>query len=355
MYSDSPTGVGVFVREIADHLSEAAPDDIEFECFSYSQDIGNGMTVNPIRLPFGFELLKRYRSIHRVLWNLFVLPFKARRFDLIFSGSSHGTPFFRDQIITIHDLISLAFRDQHPVQRLYFQYIVPLIVRSCRTIVVGAKYTREEVVRVYGVNKENIAVVYYGGDHLSRNGRPRSADTALPPELIGVPYFLVVGSSYPSKNVESVITAFEQIEQDCRLVVIGATNPYVRGLKDRSGSDGKVIFLDFVSDDLLARLYENACANVYASFHEGFGFPPYEAAAHGTVSIVSNATVLPEIYGDSVWYIDPTSIEDIRDSMKAFLDGQVDLEKFRSRFPELLEKYTWTKAARKIVEVIEKT
>jgi glycosyltransferase involved in cell wall biosynthesis len=62
-----------------------------------------------------------------------------------------------------------------------------------------------------------------------------------------------------------------------------------------------------------------------------------EALYLGTPAIVSSASCLPEIYGDTVHYIDP-------DDAKVNLD---DLLKEPVESPEkLFEKYNWDKAAR---------
>jgi hypothetical protein len=50
----------------------------------------------------------KFLSAYRLFWNTFLLPFKAKG-NLVYSLSTHGSPFYRNQIITIHDLICFDF------------------------------------------------------------------------------------------------------------------------------------------------------------------------------------------------------------------------------------------------------
>jgi len=352
MFSDEPTGVGVHIREIINQL----PGDslnMEFECCSYSNALNTEMKVNQVRLPVGLDrLFGRFRALHRFLWNLFVLPVIARKYDVVYSGSSHGTPFFSNQIITVHDLICLKYPAQHKLQYYYFRYVVPLILRSCKKVIAVSEFTKREVIKTYGLN-DRVVVVHNGGDHLKTIETGRSPNDE-PGEVLddSLPYFLAVGCSYPHKNIEGLIEAFDLVKSDFRLIIVGASTPYGKYLKRKYSGNERVTFLDFVDNDKLSYLYTNAAANVYVSLYEGFGFPPYEAALNGTVSIVSNAASLPEIYGNSVYYVDPGSREEITRALDSFAQGEVDLAVYRKEFPRLLRQYKWSETAKEIVKTI---
>jgi glycosyltransferase involved in cell wall biosynthesis len=83
------------------------------------------------------------------------------------------------------------------------------------------------------------------------------------------------------------------------------------------------------------------------------GFPPYEAAIYNTVTIASNVTAIPEIYGDTVYYVDPLNIEQIAFALKQFSEGGIDKTIYQKRFPLLLQKFTWENTARAIHHLIE--
>jgi len=52
-------------------------------------------------------------------------------------------------------------------------------------------------------------------------------------------------------------------------------------------------------------IYSGADLFVYASFYEGFGFPPLEALACGTTVVCSYVASLPEVVGNSAILINP--------------------------------------------------
>ena len=85
-------------------------------------------------------------------------------------------------------------------------------------------------------------------------------------------------------------------------------------------------------------------AFILPSYYEGFGIPPLEALSCGAKIVISNAACLPEIYGDSAYYIDPNN-------------ANVNLTELimeeRKNPSELLQKYTYQNAAEKFYQVLK--
>ena len=76
-----------------------------------------------------------------------------------------------------------------------------------------------------------------------------------------------------------------------------------------------VTWLGDVGDDELAALYRGARCLVYASLYEGFGIPVAEALACGCPIVTSRGSAMEEIAGDEANYVDPASVESIRDGI----------------------------------------
>ena len=57
-------------------------------------------------------------------------------------------------------------------------------------------------------------------------------------------------------------------------------------------------------------------------------------------------------YGNSVYYVDPGSRQEISRALNSFAKGEVDLEVYRREFPRLLGKYKWSQTAKEIVKTI---
>ena len=106
-----------------------------------------------------------------------------------------------------------------------------------------------------------------------------------------------------------------------------------------------IITTGYITDSEMKSLMKHSKAFLYPSIYEGFGMPPMEAMSVGTKAIVGKASCLPEVYGDSVYYIDPWKF-DI--NLSDLLSNKV------SDTESLLRNYSWNKTANAILERIRK-
>jgi glycosyltransferase involved in cell wall biosynthesis len=359
MYTKEPTGVGVYTREVWNKLYEKLESaNVEYLCYAYTKEnLNKTKRLSQIKLPFVLQyLFSSFISFHRLIWNLIFLPFIARRYDLVYSFSSHGSPFIKNQIVTIHDLVCFSFPKQHRFQFLYFKYIMPFIISASRKVVVISEFTKSEVIKYYKIDPNKIEVILSGGDHL------KYTDTfLLSPEekkmeerIDGKKFFLTVGASYSHKNIERLIEATNQMPVKSSLVVIGAVNKYYYKLRKFVSEKNieNVIFLEYVSPNFLNALYKKCIANVYISFKEGFGFPPFEAAMNNKISVVSNSGALPEIYSDTVCYVNPYNIEDISKMLTLVASDNFKHCEYQKKIPALLNKYKWSNTVNEIAELV---
>ena len=104
-----------------------------------------------------------------------------------------------------------------------------------------------------------------------------------------------------------------------------------------------IIMCGYLSDAQVMALEMKAKAFIFPSYFEGFGLPPLEALSCGGKIIISNSSCLPEIYGNTAWYVDP-------DKPNVNLD---ELMKKPVEKPDsILERFTFMNTARKIHEAI---
>jgi glycosyltransferase involved in cell wall biosynthesis len=128
---------------------------------------------------------------------------------------------------------------------------------------------------------------------------------------------------------------FEQLERWAQ------SNPYI----------DDILFTGFIPDLELKWLYEHAEAYVLPSESEGFGLPGLEAMAHGCPLVSSNATCLPEIYGDAAQYFDPLNVPDMAAQVGKVL-GDLKLRKeLVKRGHKRLEKFSWETMAQQTISV----
>ncbi len=358
MYSGNPTGVGIYTKQIWNNFhQQLVEQNIEPTVFSYSADgLKDSSHITRVKLPLLLNiLLKKFISVHRLIWNVFYLPFKAKQFDLIYSFSTHGSPFVKNQIITIHDLICFTYPQQHKFQFLYFKYIVPSIIRACFKVVVISEFTRQEVIRHFKVAPEKIIVIYNGGDHLANTNLASLSEKDIQAkQVINKPFFLTVGASYPHKNIPRLLTAMQKLQRDVLLIIVGFENKYYRKLKLLAAQNNahNIIFLNYVSPALLNDLYKNCVANVYISLYEGFGFPPFEAALNGKASILSNAGSLPEIYSGTAVFVNPLDVSQIANALDMVCSADFNKEFYLNKFSYLKTRFTWQSTANEVMRLL---
>lgn len=115
-----------------------------------------------------------------------------------------------------------------------------------------------------------------------------------------------------------------------------------------------VYFTDFVSEGRLKWLYENCSAYVFPSLSEGFGLPGLEAMLHGAPVVSSNATCLPEIYGDAAHYFDPENVQAITDAINEVVTDKQLRATLIERGRRRVKKYSWRRMAEQTLSVYEK-
>ncbi len=274
---------------------------------------------------------------------------------MVYSFSSHGSPFLKNQIITIHDLICLNYPKQHKFQYYYFKYILPSIIRSSKRIVVISEFTKREVVKHYNICEENIEVIYNGTNIIEYI--PNDVTEKQFCDLTkGKPFFITVGATYQHKNILNLLKAVMAFDRkDVLFFIIGKPNQYGIEMREFAKANNltNVIFLDYISESLLGKLYTEAICNIYVSLYEGFGFPPLEAASVGTISLVSDIPVMKEIFGNTMVYTNPESPAEIAEKIKKISEGVINPKVSEQDRDYLLSKYSWNNTTNHILTTIE--
>lgn len=237
-------------------------------------------------------------------------------------------------VVTVHDLIPHLVGDdpqltpyRHPVERL-FDRLALKGLRRAAAIVAISEFTKGTIVQMTSYPADRIHVVYRAVDRAVFKPLPVPDGFRRKYGLeVGVASILYVGSEDPRKNVEGLIRAFARVRDrvpGAQLAKVGAAHfPVERqrllSLVDELGLDGRVRFLDHVSDDDLPLFYNAARVFVLPSFYEGFGLPALEAMSCGTPVVASDRASLPEVVGQGGVLVDPEDVEGLADAIAGLL------------------------------------
>ena len=193
------------------------------------------------------------------------------------------------------------------------------------TIVTVSQYCRDIIMSEFSPPKDRLLVL-----HAAEKERPKPVPF-YPKNIANddKPFVIVLNAARPEKNATSVAAAFSNIFSrsdipldlaNCRVLFVGIESLAELGLENVICSQ-KFSTCNYASPGQLEFLFKHARLLVYASFNEGFGYPPIEAMKYGTASVVSNVTSLPEVCGEAVIYCDPYNIKSIESAiLHAFID-----------------------------------
>lgn len=169
-------------------------------------------------------------------------------------------------------------------------------------------------------------------------------------------FILYVGQQPDFKNIRRLAEAHQRLIKkypDLGLILVGrlASDSIANKALFESKGYKNIHFTGFIEDDQRDWLYKNSAAYVFPSLMEGFGLPGLEAMAHGSPVVSSNATCLPEVYGDAVHYFDPTDTTDMARAIDEVLSDDALRKDLIDKGYKQLKKYSWRRTAEKTHEV----
>ena len=234
-----------------------------------------------------------------------------------------------------------------------YQRALVASVREDDWVLTTSESTRRDLAGV-GIPPARVRVVPLAADRslFRADGAEPSeavrAQHAIPPG----PFFLVLNSRHPHKNVARAVQAFVRMVQenpigDLSLVLVGSTDGSEMNMAGMNGSAvrKRIIRVGYVSDSALAALYRGATAFVYPSLYEGFGLPALEAMQCGAPVITSCSSSLPEVVADAAITVDPHDVDAIGAAMLAVQRDGALRESLRTRGLARAASFTWERTA----------
>lgn len=240
-----------------------------------------------------------------------------------------------------------------------FRFLFWFSNRKAVAVITISNYVRDELAKKYSFVAAKATNTYNASEP------PLEADAQEPAFAkdsgLGTKDFIMyVGTAFPHKNLEKLISAFEILyvsRPELHLVLVGKKEQYYAQLEE-SVHDSPVLphitFTGFIPDEQLKWLYENAEVYVFPSLSEGFGLPGLEAMVHGCPVVSSNATCLPEVYGDAAVYFDPNNPQDIADKVLSVITDDKLKKSLIEKGHKQVAKYSWRHCAEQTHAVYQK-
>lgn len=248
-----------------------------------------------------FHLPNESKSVKSRIVNLLrIVPFRKRIIHI--TGHDHYLLLFpfKRTVLTIHDIEALSRKSgikRYLFKKLWFD--IPL--KRATIITTVSIFSKNELKEKLGVKKP--ITVIRNPLTLKFNFSPKTKWS----KRIKI---LQLGTK-ENKNVERLFYALQNIE--CEITLIGKLSirqvSLLRSLKIKYRNLVNLSKTDLMSEFCQCELLS------FVSTYEGFGLPIIEAQAIGRVVLTSNLSSMPEVAGEGAYFINPFSVESIKDGI----------------------------------------
>lgn len=236
----------------------------------------------------------------------------------------HGVRFI-DAKCDLYDLkyyISLRDKTKYiikqmitrPIKLLYYKHVLSNNLREC-----------EFVITVSNDSLNKIANISKGISLVPQYQKSYFFDFTDELSKIDDRYILFVSGNREIKNLARSIDAFKQY----LITGTNCLNLYITGVSGSTREalinnlhltklveEKKIVFYPYLNDSELASLFYNAHFLLYTSKSEGFGLPAIEAAFFNCPTVASYGTAIPEVLGSAALYVDPYSVDSIKNGIE---------------------------------------
>ena len=270
-------------------------------------------------------------------------------------------------VVTVHDLIAQRLEKLYRQRVSGFRFRVERwletrVLFKAGKLIAVSEQTKKDLVELYGLDPERIAVVHEGPDPgLAPVNDPQKVSEALfrcglnPKE----PYFLYLGGIDQRKGTEYLLEALAMLREKGlphTLALAGRIEgdkqyPLLLEQIRRLGLEEKVRLLGFVADRDLPALFSGCLGFVFPSIYEGFGLPPLEAMACGAPVVAAKASAVPEVVGDAGLLVEPGSAASLAQAMEGLASNPELALDLREKGYKRAGLFSWQKAAEKTLAV----
>jgi glycosyltransferase involved in cell wall biosynthesis len=234
-------------------------------------------------------------------------------------------------------------------EKLYMRISILFSVRVAKKIIAVSENTKKDLIRLYGVPKERIQVIYEGFRAIEKKEVQAQKKTIV-----------FIGRLEARKNVERIVKAFSLLKEkwqiEHKLLLIGRPGFGYKKIEKAllsSAYKQDIQLLGFVTESEKTELLAEAGVFIFPSLYEGFGLPVLEAQAAGVPVITSATSSLPEVAGEGALFVDPQNIEDIAEKIYQALS--LSSEKRATLVGNgysNLECFSWKKCAKELREAM---
>ena len=210
-------------------------------------------------------------------------------------------------VIMIHDLLHKDYPASLPNEEIVHRdAFFKEMLEIADQVQVNSNYTKERLNFHYKYPLDKIFVT-----HLPIHNR-LSSEKNTERSPLDADYFFYPANFWPHKNHLALLVSYHNYINRCsdkpwKLVLTGHQSKekeYAQEIVAALGIANHVVFLEYVSQEMLETYWFYAGALVFPSLHEGFGIPILEAMHYNVPVICHEGTALKEVGGNACRFCD---------------------------------------------------
>lgn len=277
--------------------------------------------------------------------------------DLVHFPMAQQPLLYRGAVVTsIMDLTTARFvnpaknRLVFAVKQAIYRGLVRQVAARSRRLITLSDYVKHDLQAFAHMGLDKVSTTYLAADAIADAPQPVAG-------LAQAPFILYVGRPQPHKNLHALIDAYALLRARLpalKLAIAGSADALMERLQAYARARGlgtDVVFTGYVSEGQLRWLYEQTRAYVFPSLSEGFGLPGLEAMVHGAPVVASNASCLPEIYGDGAHYFSPHDTAAMAAAILDVVDDAGRAAALASAGRAVAARYSWQRCASQTLAV----
>lgn len=257
-------------------------------------------------------------------------------------------------VTTVHDLTLLQTYNSDKnwfifhFKQLVGKFVFKHVAKTSAHIITPTNWVKNDFQKFSNIPTKKISVTLEGADVF--------IDKLEPYKHPFKHYLLYVGQQSDYKNIKRLGDAHHLLLKrypNLGLILVGKKTDAHKANEEYFKEKGykNILFTGFIEDAQRDYLFKNCTVYVFPSLMEGFGLPGLEAMGYGAPVASSNATCLPEVYGDAAHYFDPTNTEDIVRAIDEIISNKKLREDLIQKGYAQRKKYSWQRMATQTYEV----
>lgn len=320
-----PGGVANYTRNLGLKLEQKLGDQIIFFYSSLRQPL-SGSFKKVKKFPFPPTLFE-------LIFNELGMPIEVflGKLDLFHSSDWIQPKTNAKKVTTYHDLVPIVYPQwsTKEIVRVHRKRL-ERVEKEIDQVIAVSQATKADLVKFTKIPEGKIKVIYEGvGEEFGPQSEEAKKEFR---KSLNLPnnFLLAIGGIGQRRNLDRL----KEASRGHQLVITGETIPWI-------------------ADSDRPLLYSCASALVYPSLYEGFGLPVLEAFACGVPVITSNVSSLPEVGGKAAIYVDPTSLEEIKQAIDLVQSDKGLREDLIKKGLARAKEFTWDKCADETINLYQ--